>query len=192
MTHAKPVPGPGHRATPRLHRTRLIQRVRRVWREPVGRFLLRFPVVTAVVFLVPAVFPAIERWLIQWTLHNLALARFVTAEPVLVAGTTITLGPTAIQIVPDCTPLFPALLLTGAILAFPAGWRVKLAGVALGFAALWVYNLVRIVALFAVLRHAPAQFDLVHVYLWQSVTLLVVLGGFVLWARFAVPSPSSA
>jgi exosortase/archaeosortase family protein len=158
----------------------------------VGRFLLRYPVFTALAFLLPPLFPASEAWLIQATLQSLAVARLVTNSEVVVAGSTFSIGPTVIQIVPDCTPLFPTLLLLGGIFAFPADWRAKLAGVAVGIVALWLYNLLRIYALMAVLRWAPAQFDLVHVYLWQSVTLLVVLGCFVAWTRFAMPRESTA
>jgi len=171
---------------------RLVRAVRRAWAQPIGRFLIRYPIFTALIFLVPPLVPALETWLIQATLQSLGLARFVTSAAVQMEGTIFRIGPTVIQIVPDCTPLFPTLLLLGGILAFPAGWRFKLAGVALGIVVLWLYNLLRIYVLMAVLRYAPAQFDLVHVYLWQSVTLLVVLGCFVAWTSFALRPRATA
>lgn len=154
--------------------------------------MIRYPVFTALVFLLPPLLPASEPWLVRATLHSLELARFVTSASVRVVDTTFAIGSTPVQIVPDCTPLFPTLLLLGGILAFPASWRAKLVGVALGVVALWIYNMFRIYLLMAVLRYAPAQFDLVHVYLWQSVTLLLVLGCFMLWTRFAEPRRSIA
>jgi hypothetical protein len=48
---------------------------------------------------------------------------------------------------------------------------------------LWVYNLARILALALVLRFHPTWFEFVHVYLWQTLTLLVVLAMFVSWIR---------
>jgi len=184
-----------HGASSRARRgagARLAAVARGVWAHPAGRFLVRYPVFTAFVFVLPPLFPACEPWLIGATLWSLGLVRFVTAAEVHVAGTVFTIGSTPVRIVPDCTPLFPTLLLLGGILAFPAGWRMKLAGAAIGVVALWLYNLFRILVLMAVLRWTPAQFDLVHVYLWQSVTLLVVLGCFVAWTRFALPSKSPA
>jgi exosortase/archaeosortase family protein len=193
-------PGPLIVATPSKHGpraragagTRLAGSARRLWAHPAGRFLVRYPVFTALVFVLPPLVPGCEPWLIEATLRSLSLARFVTSAAVDVAGTTFRIGETIVQIVPDCTSLFPTLLLLGGILAFPASWRVKLAGAALGIATLWLYNLVRIYVLMGVLRWAPAHFDLVHVYLWQSVTLLVVLGCFVTWTRFALPRRSMA
>ena len=139
--------------------------------------------VTAGLFLIPAVLPATEAWLIRGTLQSLALARIVLPSSVQVLGSTFVVGPTRIQIVPDCTPMFPTLLVIGGILAFPAPWRSKVVGVGAIGATLWLYNMLRIYILMAVLRFAPRQFDLVHVYLWQSVTLLVVVGSFALWVR---------
>ena len=159
--------------------------IQREWAHPSTRFLIRYPFFAVLVFLLPPLVPESESWLIQATLRSLELARHVTSSTVHVIGTTFTIGPTPVEIVADCTSLFPTLLLLGGILAFPAGWRVKIAGAVLGVAVLWLYNMLRIYLLMAVLRYAPAQFDLVHVYVWQSMTLILVLGCFVLWLRFA-------
>src|SRR5262245_27481096 len=89
---------PAPHSGPRFRVPRLLEIARRLWSQPAGRFLVRYPFVTALVFLLPPLFPAMEPWLIQWTLYSLALARFLTADPVQVAGTTFTIGPTVIQI----------------------------------------------------------------------------------------------
>src|SRR5262249_12608972 len=95
------------------------------------------------------------------------------------------------QIVSDCTPLMPTVLLASAILAFPATWRWKALGLAAGAGALWAYNLTRVLALFVVKARWPQAFDFVHVYVWQSATLLVVfllfrgwMGARARWQRF--------
>lgn len=155
----------------------------RVWADPAGRFLALYPVVTALVFLTPLALPNSENWVIGATLQSLGLARFLLPSAVRVDAPSFSIGPTSIQIVSDCTAMFPTLLLIGGILAFPTRWRWKLVGGLAGAGLLWVYNMLRIYALMAVLRHAPAYFDLIHVYLWQSVTLLVVVGCFLLWVR---------
>jgi exosortase/archaeosortase family protein len=77
----------------------------------------------------------------------------------------------------------PTLMLGIAVLAYPSNATWKLVGVAAGAAALWVYNVVRMLALMATLRWWPGSFHFVHVYLWQTVTLLVVCALFLLWLR---------
>jgi exosortase/archaeosortase family protein len=163
-----------------------------VWKSPAGRFLIRCPIITALVFVLPVLVPSLEPWLIHATIQSLAIARILAPAAVQVAGSAFAIAGTTIQIVPDCTPLFPTLLLAGGILAFSAPWRWKAVGVLAGAIVLWLFNMVRIYVLIAVLRFAPAQFDLVHVYLWQSVTLLAVVGCFLAWIRMSEPRESHA
>jgi exosortase/archaeosortase family protein len=164
--------------------------LRRVWERPAGRFLVRYPIVVALMFALPAVVPAIDRWLIHATVQSLATARILL--PVHVNEPAFAIGSTTIQIVSDCTPMFPMLLLIGGMLAFPAPWRAKVVGSLVGAVVLWLYNLLRIFVLMAVLRFAPAQFDIVHVFLWQSLTLLMVLGCFLLWIHTSGPREARA
>jgi exosortase/archaeosortase family protein len=89
----------------------------------------------------------------------------------------------SLQIISECTPLVPAVLLCGAIAAFPAAARLRALGVAAGLVLLWIYNVLRIVVLVAVLAYKPAIFDLIHVYLWQSVTIVLVAVLFAAWLR---------
>ena len=183
MAHSRSRPGSAAQTARTDRSGRRATTLRRLWANPAGRFLVRYPFFTALVFLVPVFLPGSERVMILATLHSLGVARFVLHAPVRVAEPFFSIGQTSIQIVADCTAMFPTLLLMGAILAFPARWRSKLVGALAGIALMWAYNLIRIYTLMLVLRYAPGYFDLVHVYLWQSVTLLVVLGVFVLWAR---------
>src|SRR5262249_20099552 len=177
-------PGPrrrvpsGTRARRAPRAARLRQAAARLWAVPAWRFLLRYPALTVLAFLLPAVLPAMTPWLIHATVRSLGVARLLLPTSVQAVGSTLSIGPTLIEIVPACTLEFPTLLLAGGIVAFPAPWRWKLTGIVLGSALLWAYNLVRIYMLMAVLRFRPALFDLVHVYLWQSITLLPVLGCF--------------
>ena len=156
---------------------------RRIWTNPASRFLVRYPMFTALLFLLPVFVPGTVPWLIHATLQSLGVAKLFMSSAVRVTEPTFSIGRTSIEIVPDCTAMFPTLLLFGGILAFPAQWLWKVIGVIAGAALLWLYNMVRIYVLMAVLRFAPAQFDIVHVYLWQTVTLLLVAGSFLLWIR---------
>src|SRR5436190_20049695 len=184
----RPSPRPPKRdARPAPPKRGALARVRaavvRAWADPTGRFLIRYPIYTALVCTVPALWPAIGRALIHATLQSLNVARIAFPAAVRLNEPHFSFGMTTIEIVLDCTPLFPTLLLFGGILAFPARWRWRAIGVLAGATLLWLYNLIRIYALMAVLRFAPKQFDLAHVFLWQSATLLVLLGCFLAWIR---------
>ncbi len=81
-------------------------------------------------------------------------------------------------VVPDCTPLAPIMLVAGAILAFPATWRVKLIGIIVGWLALSVLNLVRMMSLVYIGLYVPGWLDVAHVIVWQSA---MVLAGILVW-----------
>jgi len=132
-----------------------------------------------------ALVPAIERWAIRATVLSLSFALQGVGRGLVVTGNSLSLREASIQIVSECTTLLPSVLLAGAILAYPARATRKITGLAVGLALLWLYNAVRILALMFVLARYPALFDLVHVYLWQTLTVGVVAGLFALWLSIA-------
>jgi exosortase/archaeosortase family protein len=68
------------------------------------------------------------------------------------------------------------------VLAFPAPWRRRIAGLVLGFAAIQLVNLVRVVSLFWIGAHRPALFSSSHTVLWQSIVVLCGVLLFLAWA----------
>ena len=154
--------------------------------EPgIAGFVLRLLIGWAVAIGVLALVPAIEHGAIVGTVGSVAGTLRLASLAPGVTGNTITLGALAVRIVPECTPVMPAVLLATAIVAYPSALRWKLIGVAAGFAALWVFNVVRVLALFGTLAWWPGSFKFTHVYLWQTVSLLVVSGLFLAWLRLA-------
>ena len=148
----------------------------------VGRFLAGLAVGQfAVVYFTP-----IEGWAVRTTLASLRSFSLI-GLPARVDGTSFSVGPHAVTIIGDCTPLQPSLVLAAAILAYPSLLRFQLMGIVAGAAVLWGFNLLRIGALIAILTWAPKTFDFVHMYLWQTATLLLVLLLFLLWLRLQRP-----
>jgi exosortase/archaeosortase family protein len=149
------------------------------------------------VLLVATLVPAIERRAIAGTVASVTgVLRAATFRPV-VSEASILVGSHPIEITPDCTPLMPTAALWVAMLAFPATLPWRLAGALSGAAVLWIYNIVRIIAMIGVLNTRPAWFEFLHVYMWQTLTLVVVIGVFLMWLRLeprppvlAPPSPS--
>ena len=155
-------------------------------------FLARFAagwVATLVLF---ALVPAIDRWAVSHTVWSLLLTTRLFGVASSGAESNVVIAGVPVQIVPDCTPLMPTAALWIAIAAFPAPWRWKIGGLLAGAVLLWLYNMARILALVPVLAYRPQLFDFIHVYLWQTVTLIVVFALFLLWLRLHPPRDAPA
>ena len=97
----------------------------------------------------------------------------------------------AISIERGCNGVEAVIILVAAMLAFPAPWKHKLAGIGIGFIAIQALNLVRIISLFYLGQWNRFWFDLFHSYLWQALIVLDALVVFLVWLRY-LPQPPSA
>jgi exosortase H (IPTLxxWG-CTERM-specific) len=96
---------------------------------------------------------------------------------------TIIQGPRfAVNIRNGCNGVEAMLIFLAAVLAFPAPWRSRLTGLALGIVVIQIVNLVRVVALFLTGVYFPRLFDTSHTVIWQT---LVILSGVLLWIWWA-------
>lgn len=155
-------------------------------------FVARFVAGWAIVLGLVAWVPGLDRWAVGHTVFSLGLVARLFRMPFEASGSVIDVSNVGMQIVPDCTPLMPTAALAIAVVAFPATWRWRLIGLGAGTVVLWVYNLVRIYALVPVLRYRPEWFEFIHVYLWQTTTLLVVFALFMMWLGAQQRRPSHA
>jgi len=146
-------------------------------------FAIHLVVGWTLAFGILALAPDLERWTVEATAASVATAFRAFSFPATLSGVTVSTWGTSIRVIPECTPLMPTILLCVAILAFPASRSWKLYGLVLGIVVLWVYNIVRLVALIGVLALRPSMFDVIHVFFLQTLTLLVAGGWFVLWTR---------
>ncbi len=106
-----------------------------------------------------------------------ALGQHTTLEGTVIRGTRF-----AVNIRNGCNGVETMLIFLAAVLAFPATWRARLAGLALGIAGIQVVNLVRVVALFLTGAYLPRLFDTSHTVIWQT---LVILFGVLVWIYWA-------
>lgn len=97
-----------------------------------------------------------------------------------------------IQIVAGCNGVEAVLILVSAVLAFPAPWKHKLAGVAIGFVAIQALNLVRIISLYYLQRWNHVWFEWFHLYLWQALIILDALIFWLVWLRWLPPARTAA
>ena len=98
-------------------------------------------------------------------------------------------GSFAVSIERGCNGIEAVIILVAAMLAFPAAWKHKLAGIGAGFIAIQALNLVRIISLFYLGQWNRVWFDWFHLYLWQALIILDALVVFLLWLRW-LPRPT--
>lgn len=90
----------------------------------------------------------------------------------------------AISIERGCNGVEAVIILVSAMLAFPAPWKFKLAGIGVGFVAIQAVNVVRIISLFYLGQWNRFWFDWFHLYLWQALIVLDALVVFLIWLRW--------
>ncbi|MCU7838806.1 MAG: exosortase H [Candidatus Thiodiazotropha sp. (ex Troendleina suluensis)] len=97
----------------------------------------------------------------------------------------------AVSIEAGCNGVEATIVLIAAMLAFPAAGHMKLVGIATGFVAIQVMNLMRIISLFYLGQWSQTAFEWAHLYIWQSLIILDVLIVFLIWLRY-LPSGDRA
>ena len=99
-----------------------------------------------------------------------------------VDGDTIaTAAGASVEVGKGCDGLGALLVVTSAILGFPAGWKSRVIGLALGTVAVFLINAVRIASLVWIAVHWPARLQFFHIDIWQPVMMVVSFGLFLLW-----------
>jgi exosortase H (IPTLxxWG-CTERM-specific) len=153
------------------------------------RFIFLFLLLLVVLF-VAELTPFVERWFIVPFTSVLAEASAWIIH--LFDGSTVSHGKLIqnangsfiVSIERGCNGIEAVIILISAILAFPAPWKHRLLGLGLGFLAVQVLNLVRIVSLFFLGLWSQVWFEWFHLYLWQALIVLDALIVFLVWLRY--------
>src|SRR6056297_1238212 len=95
----------------------------------------------------------------------------------------------AVSSEPGCNGVEALIILFAAIFAFPAPFKNKLIGFAIGFVAIQALHLVRIICLFYMGEVSMTWFDWFHLYLWQALIILDALVAWLIWLRMLPPHP---
>ena len=90
----------------------------------------------------------------------------------------------AVSIEAGCNGVEATIVLIAAICAFPASWRARLIAISLGFLAIQVLNIVRIISLFYLGNWNLEYFSWIHLYLWPTLIMLDVLVVFIVYLRY--------
>jgi len=161
------------------------------------RFALVFAGIVLALFAVQLTAPA-QAWVVgPWTDGVAHVATWVARafDPaVTVVGATLysQANGFAVTILAGCNGLEAMIVLLAAILAYPAPWKHRLAGLAGGVLAVQLLNIVRIVSLFYIGQWSLAVFEWAHLYAWQALIMLDALIVWLLWLRILPPNPATA
>jgi len=163
--------------------------LQRLWQRPDTRFLVLFLGILLIAFTTIALQPVNDAVVIPYTTFVARISGAVLGllgEDITVADCKLSSPRFAVTIYNGCNGLITSLILVSGVLAFPASWRAKAAGVVGGLLAIQVINQIRIVSLFYIGVFLPDYFDESHILIWQSLVILAGVGLWIAWARAAV------
>lgn len=113
-----------------------------------------------------------------------AMATAAGSEAVVVDGNFISVRGMMLHINHECTGVFVLFVLVSFVLAYPASWRAKAAGVAVGVTVLSFINVVRIATLVRLVEFYPGAFEYFHEYVWQGAFLMLVTLYSIAWVEW--------
>jgi exosortase/archaeosortase family protein len=128
-----------------------------------------------------SLFPTTEAWAVQATTNSLGFILRLFADSVRVTSPFVHANGVLGEILPECTTLLPTLALVAAIAAYPASPAWKIVGILGGIVILWIFNVMRLVALMVLLMWNPKFSRFAHVYFFQTLTLMLISSLFSIW-----------
>ncbi len=162
------------------------------------RFFLGFLALQALLFGLELT-PWGQQWfVVPWTdtLATISADLVKVFDPAVIAdGNVLQSGHNgfAVAIEAGCNGVEASIVLVAAMLAFPAPWKRKLLGLAVGVVAVQGLNIVRVISLFYLGQWRLDVFEFAHLYVWQALIMLDVLIVWLLWVRTlprAAPVPA--
>jgi exosortase H (IPTLxxWG-CTERM-specific) len=155
------------------------------------RFFGLFAVYFGALYLVFGLLPGVREGLIKP--YTFLLARLVASTVGLfgftaVARDSVVVSPGfSIDIVMGCDGVEASCLFAAGVLAFPTTWRSRLIGLAFGLPLIHLINLGRLVGLYFAGLYIPGSFEELHVYVAQTIVILLSTAILLFWLeRFAV------
>ncbi|MBR6975485.1 MAG: exosortase H [Ottowia sp.] len=155
------------------------------------RFLLTFLLIALALFgikmLPPVQHAVVEPWTALIARASAFVVRLIDPGAIFLHGRVL-YSPSPhfrLSVDPVCSGLEACIVLTAALLAFPATWGERLRGLLPGILALQTINLVRLVSLFFIGKKGGQQaYDIAHTFVWQALIVLSVPCVWLLWVRY--------
>ena len=147
------------------------------------RFVLLFALYL-IVFTFSLELPAADRLIDPWTRANAPAAVAgirVMGFDAHAAGVMMSAGGASLSVAHGCDGINALLIFASAVLAFPAPWTRRLIGLAAGASIIFGFNIIRLINLLYVAARFPDRLELFHIYIWQTLIILLAFGTFLLW-----------
>jgi exosortase/archaeosortase family protein len=110
----------------------------------------------------------------------------LTGLAVIVLGQKVVYpGIFGIDIANECSAVSQMIIVASALFAYSTGLRLRLLGLLLFAAIIFVGNILRLVSLFWMGIWAEEHFDFVHFYVWGGLSYIGLLILLLIWMRFA-------
>ena len=153
------------------------------------RFVITFLVVLVGLFSLEMLNPVQEHLVVPFTglLAKISAALVSPFDDTVIAyGKILQFSDTgfAVSIEAGCNGVEATIVLIAAVVAYPGSWKARCIAIGLGFLAVQVLNILRIITLFYLGDWDLDIFSWVHLYLWPSLIMLDVLVVFVLYLRY--------
>jgi len=92
------------------------------------------------------------------------------------------------RIISDCTNIYPFIILTGFIIAYPESIKKKLLGIIIAFLLSLLINYIRLISVLAIAQRSITAFQYAHIYIWQTTFVAFVLFYFLWWIKWKIPA----
>lgn len=136
---------------------------------------------------------AFERFVVEdlILIPNARLIDFLwPADHVELVGRTFVSGGTKMRVTRGCEGIEMFLLLSAAIVAFPASLKRRLQGLLIGFVLAYILSLARLTALVFTLRHAPDAWEALHGLVLPLAPVIGMAWYFLHWSSISsAPKP---
>jgi len=103
-----------------------------------------------------------------------------------VNGKHLSSGNYSCVIVAECTGIFEMMILLAGIFAYPTSIRKKLWGILLGCSILYATNIIRIILIVGVGNISFKASELIHLWVWQVINILIVIAVCLFWIEKVV------
>jgi len=158
--------------------------------SPVARFVILFLILLVVVSVgFSQLFTRYHEhmtWLMSLTASISGGILSIFSGDVTHSGIFVTYKGFSVEIIDECTGLFEMLIYIAAVLSFSTTNRKKLIGFALGLPAIFIFNVIRIIALLIAGASSFSVFQFMHLYLWQVTLIIMIATIWVLWLYLVV------
>jgi exosortase H (IPTLxxWG-CTERM-specific) len=155
------------------------------------RFLILFAVIFGVSYFLFGITPGVRQGVIkpytEWLARAVAAIINLFGAGATASGSLVQSPRFSINISMGCEGVEASSLFMAGVLAFPTLWRAKLIGLAIGVPLIHAINLARLVGLYYAGIYLPSIVEEVHVYVAQTIVILLSTAILIFWLeRFAI------